>query len=110
MILSDNLEMEQKGKQSQETNSLNLLVLLPLIVKNWYWFIIALVITLYGARWYIGHTMVIYRTSATILVNDREDAPLIDNSELLMGLGLPGGMKNLQNQIMVLRSSPAVLF
>jgi len=104
MILSDNLEMEQKGKQSQETNSLNLLVLLPLIVKNWYWFIIALVITLYGARWYIGHTMVIYRTSATILVNDREDAPLIDNSELLMGLGLPGGMKNLQNQIMVLRS------
>ena len=29
---------------------------------------------------------------------------LVDNSELLQGLGLPGGMKNLENQIMILKS------
>ena len=48
--------------------------------------------------------MPVYRTSATILINETEERPLVDNSELLQGLGLPGGMKNLQNQIMILKS------
>ena len=38
---------------------------------------------------HIKHTMPIYRTSATILIDETEDRPLLDNSELLQGLGLP---------------------
>ena len=38
------------------------------------------------------------------MINETEDRPLVDNSELLQGLGLPGGMKNLENQMMVVRS------
>jgi tyrosine-protein kinase Etk/Wzc len=104
MKQSDNLELEQQGKQSRVTNSFDLLVILPLVLKNWYWFIIGIIIAMFVARWYINHTMTVYRTSATILVNERDEAPLVDNSELLQGLGLPGGMKNLQNQIMILKS------
>ena len=52
----------------------------------------------------LNHTMPVYRTSATILINETEDRPLVDNSELLQGLGLPGGMKNLENQIMIIKS------
>lgn len=104
MKQSDNFELETKGKQFQETNSFDLLVILPLILKNWYWFIIGIILALLVARWYINHTLTVYRTSATILVNERDESPLVDNSELLQGLGLPGGMKNLQNQIMILKS------
>ena len=48
--------------------------------------------------------MPVYETSVTVLINEAEDRPLVDNSELLQGLGLPGGMKNLENQIMMLKS------
>ena len=48
--------------------------------------------------------MPVYQTSVTVLINETEDSPLVDNSELLQGLGLPGGMKNLENQIMIIKS------
>jgi tyrosine-protein kinase Etk/Wzc len=104
MKQSDNIEVEQQSRQSWVTGSLDILVILPLIIKNWYWFIIGIVIALFGARWYLSHTLPVYLTSATILVNERDEKTLVDNSELLQGLGLPGGMKNLQNQIMILKS------
>ncbi|MCE5226780.1 MAG: hypothetical protein LLG05_13110, partial [Porphyromonadaceae bacterium] len=95
---------EERPSIQKDTGGIDLLVILPLVLKNWYWFIISLVIAMFGARWYINHTMPVYRTSATILVNDREDRSIVDNSELLQGLGLPGGMKNIQNQIMIINS------
>ena len=104
MKQSDIIDVEHQSRQSRVTSSLDLLVILPLVLKNWYWFIIGIVIALLGARWYLSHTLPVYLTSATILVNERDEKTLVDNSELLQGLGLPGGMKNLQNQIMILKS------
>jgi len=80
------------------------LLILNLILRNWYLFAISIVLALLLARFYISHTMPTYQTSVTVLINDTEDRPLVDNTELLQGLGLPGGMKNLENQIMILRS------
>ncbi len=88
----------------RKRSGIDLLVIFSLIIKNWYWFVIAIVVAFFCARFYIGHTMPVYRTSATILINETEERPLVDNSELLQGLGLPGGMKNLENQIMILKS------
>jgi len=99
-----NFQQELQNKQPQEGNVPDLLVILPLILKNWYWFILAILLALMGARMYIRHTLPVYRSAATILINETEERRFIDNTELLQGLGLPGGMKNLQNQIDILRS------
>ncbi len=61
-----------------------------------------------GARFYVKHTMPVYRTSTTLLINDTDERPVVDNSELLQGLGLPGGLKNLENQIMILESGSLI--
>lgn len=79
-------------------------MVLTILTKNWYIFLISIIMALFCARLYIGHTLPVYRSSVTILVNESENRPVVDNTELLQGLGLPGGMKNLQNQIMILRS------
>ena len=94
----------EQHTQSRETNKNDLQVFFPLILKNWYWFVIALVVALLGVRFYMNHTMPVYRTSATILINETGERSFMDNSEILQGLGLPGGMRNVQNQIMILSS------
>ncbi len=104
--MKDLIDIQEQGsnKQIKDTGRIDLLVILPLVLKNWYWFIICIAVAMFGARWYINHTLPVFRTSGTILVNDREDRSLVDNSELLQGLGLPGGMKNIQNQIMIIKA------
>lgn len=97
-----------QGKLSGQGVGIDPLIILNLIKKNWYWFIIGLVIGMLAVRFYIGHTMPVYQTSTTLLINETEDRPLVDNSDLLQGLGLPGGMKNLENQILVLKSRALV--
>ena len=95
-------------KHSLHRNVLDPEVVISLILKNWYFFAGAILIALLGARIYTNLTMPTYRTSTTVLINETEDRPIVDNTELLQGLGLPGGFKNLQNQIMILRSGALI--
>ena len=90
---------ELKEKRSHSSSGLDPLIILNLLRKNWYWFVIGIFIGLFAARFYISHTMPVYQTSATILINDSENRSLVDNTALLQGLGLPGGMQNQGNQI-----------
>lgn len=78
--------------------------ILKLFKRTWYLMAAGIILGLFVARFYMGHTMPVYETSATILINETENRPLVDNTELLQGLGLPGGMQNIQNQIHILRS------
>ena len=96
--------LDSHGRLNKPSRGLDPLVVFNLLKKNWYWFILTTLIALYGARFYLGHTLPAYQTSVTVLINETEDRPMIDNSELLQGLGLPGGMKNIENQIMIIRS------
>jgi tyrosine-protein kinase Etk/Wzc len=95
---------ERPDKLPQHRGGLDPLVILSLIMKYWYFFLIAVILALLGARFYLGHTMSVYMTSTTIQVNETGDRPVVNNDELLQGLGLPGGMRNLENQIMILTS------
>jgi len=97
-------QKEQQGKLLQQAGGLDPIVILSLLRDNWYFFVLALAIAFFGARFYIGHTMPVYRASTTILINETGDRPIVNNDELLQGLGLPGGMRNLDNQIRILRS------
>jgi tyrosine-protein kinase Etk/Wzc len=100
----DNFQKGRPDKLSQQAGGLDPLMILSLILKNWYIFLIAIIIAFFGAHLYLGHTMPIYRSTTTVLINETGGRPLVNNDELLQGLGLPGGMTNQENQIMILRS------
>lgn len=78
--------------------------ILSIILRNWYWFILCLILSFLISRTYIRHTLPVYRSSITILVNESEARQAGANEELLQGLGLPGSMRNIENQMMILRS------
>ena len=104
MNIHDDIQLERRAFSHVSLERTILQVFIPLILKNWYWFVFALVVALVGVRFYMNHTMPVYRTSATILINETGERSFMDNSEILQGLGLPGGMRNVQNQIMILSS------
>ena len=96
--------LEHKNFRVDAEGDNDLKIIMSMIFRNWYWFLLTILVAMLAVRFYIRHTLPIYRTSATILINETENRPVVDNSELLQGLGLPGGMRNLENQIMILRS------
>jgi capsular exopolysaccharide synthesis family protein len=101
---ADNFLLGKQDKRSRGLSGVNPLVIFNLLKKNWYWFAIGIISGLFCARFYIGHTMPVYQTAATILINQTENRGVVDNTEILQGLGLQGGMQNIENQMMVLKS------
>lgn len=105
-----------KEKQSDSINeSLNinqfsrgendLQIILSIILKNWYWFLLSAVIALFSVRFYIRHTLPVFRSTASVLINETgENRSLAGNTQILQGLGLPIGQSNIQNQIMRIKS------
>jgi len=102
------LQNGQPVKSTLRSDMFEPYAILSLILRNWYFFLIAIGIAFLGGRFYINHTKPTYRTSATLLINDTEDRPMVDNSELLQGLGLPGGYRNIQNQMMIIKSGSLI--
>ncbi|MBN1386956.1 MAG: polysaccharide biosynthesis tyrosine autokinase [Bacteroidales bacterium] len=97
----------KKGPQDklpQQESGFNPMMILTILKDNWYYILLGLFIALVIARFYIGHTLPVYRVSATILINQGEERALGNNEEILQGMGLPGSMRNLDNQIMILTS------
>lgn len=100
----DIIDLETVRKKDREPFSFDPLAVFNLLRTRWYWLVIGAVIGFLGARFYINHTLPVYETSATILINETENRAIVDNTQLLQGLGLPGGMQNIENQMMILRS------
>jgi len=94
----------RENLQSQDSIGFDPLILLSLVKKNWYWLVLGLVLALLCGRFYINHTLPVYSSSATLLINETDDNTLVDRPDILQGFGLSGAMKNLENQIMVLKS------
>ena len=108
MEKKDSILLNDENVQPQINAGFDPLTVLKILGRNWYWFLFCIVVGLFSARFLLSHTLPVYNTSATVLINETEDRPLVDNSELLQGLGLPGGMQNLENQIMIVKSRDLV--
>jgi tyrosine-protein kinase Etk/Wzc len=104
MTRQDINQYESQTKVEQRGFGVDPQMVLSLLLKNWYYFLIGIVLALIGSRFYIGHTMPEFLSSTSILIKEMETSPMGNNEELLQGLGLPGGMRNMENQIMILTS------
>ncbi|WP_430934251.1 GumC family protein [Saccharicrinis sp. 156] len=79
-------------------------IIVKLILKNWYVFLITIPLAVVGAHFYISIILPVYQVSTSVLIDEVDDRGSGNNEELLQGLGLSGGMRNLDNQIKILTS------
>ncbi len=101
---TNTFQNKPQGTLHKQGGGLDPLVILTLIKKNWYYLIIGLIAAYFGSRVYISHTMPVYRVSTTVLITETGESSLSSSDALLKGLGLQGGMENMDNQIRLLRS------
>lgn len=104
MKQSEKATQRNPDRPAQTGIGLDPLAMLNLIRKNWLILGLCLAIALFLARFYITHTLPVYMVSTTLLINESEERALVNNNDLLQGLGLPGGMRNLENQVQILTS------
>jgi len=91
--------------QPEKSDIINIKQLVRMIFRNWYLFIIGLVIAMAVGYYYIKEVIPVFRVTSTILIEEGENSRIqsIDNS-LLEGFGLRPGAKNMDNQIIILHS------
>ncbi len=73
-------------------------------MSKWYFFLIALILTISGAYFYGSNFIPTYRVSTSILIEEENKGFSLKDNQLLEGFGLGQGMKNLDNQVMILSS------
>lgn len=99
---------DQKRSTALKGRRLDPVVVLKLMLKNWYIFIITLLVAIFLARFYISHTLPTYRVQTTMLIYEGDNQQLMAGEELLQGLGVQRGMTNIDNQIRILSSRAIV--
>ena len=75
-----------------------------LFLHNWYYFVIALMLAISGAYFYIKVVLPTYRVTATLLFDESEQNASITPDNIMQGIGLRPRRQNLENQVQLLSS------
>ncbi|MGM0651056.1 MAG: GumC family protein [Bacteroidota bacterium] len=71
------------------------------IKKNWYFFLITLIVAIGTAYLFNQYSNPLYEVSTTVLIKNSSNGP---STNRLIGLNLSGGYQNIENEIALLRS------
>jgi tyrosine-protein kinase Etk/Wzc len=108
MTNDDSYQLAGSGGKDQPDSGQDLKKIYSLVFTNWYYFLIALIITLICAFLYIKYTTPVYRVSATLLIDEENRGGAMGNNQIFEGFGLGSGAKNLDNQIAILSSKTLI--
>ena len=90
-------------------NSINIKDIIFLVLNNWYWFVLSVLVCLLVAGVYYKTQPKAYSASGTILVRDNNNGGNVRASRnmdaLLNNMGMDNSMLSLENEIYMLRSS-----
>ncbi|NPA36114.1 MAG: polysaccharide biosynthesis tyrosine autokinase [Chlorobi bacterium] len=81
--------------------------ILKLVLRNWYLFLISLPLTLGAVYIYHRYTVPVYRATTSILLKSDRSGSL-SQSNLIEGFGLSPEIRNIENQIFIIKSKKLV--
>ena len=82
-------------------NLINIRKVLLMMVRNWYFYVIGLLVCFVGAYFYMQNRIPTFYVSATILIEEERGGP---GADLLEGFAVRPGVQNLDNQILLVSS------
>jgi tyrosine-protein kinase Etk/Wzc len=101
----------QTHSEAEET--VDMVKYLNLFKQHWYWFILVVMVALSTAYFINHYTQKTYKVVATILIDDEGKSQsfgesLSGNANIMNGFSLFPSHKNLQNQLLILKSSTQI--
>lgn len=109
----DNLNSNIPAQQNHDDETIDLGKLFFKFLHNWYWFVLTLIIAVGGAYTYLRYTTPVYQMCTSLLMEDeKSSSPALGgigaDASVFQGLGLMGSMRNIHNQMVILKSTPIV--
>jgi uncharacterized protein involved in exopolysaccharide biosynthesis len=101
---NDSFQLAGSRNRPDQEDEIDLKKIFYLIISNWYYFLIAMILALICAFLYNTYTIPTYRVSSTLLINEDKKGGVLENNQFFEGFGLGTGTQNLDNQIMILSS------
>ena len=95
------------NRQPQNDGLFDINRILKLTLRNWYLFLISIPLALAIVYVYHRYTVPVYRASTTILLKSTQNRS-IAQSDLIEGFGLSPEMRNIENQIFIIKSKKLV--
>ena len=92
-----------------DQNSIDFNALFRKALKYWYIFAVFLIAALAANFYLLRQTHPVYRASARLLIKDDENSGQLSQESLFEDLGLGSADKNLENEMMLLNSTPMML-
>jgi tyrosine-protein kinase Etk/Wzc len=98
------LELNEPVKQNHTsfTHLINIRKILLMMLRNWYFYLIGIILAGAGAYFYLKYKIPTYRVDTTILIGDEESSQ--GSEDLLKGFALRPGIQNLDNQLLIVKS------
>ena len=112
--------MERTDNQSnkiykyQEDDTIDLRKIVFKFINNWYWFFLAILLSVGAGFLYNSYKTPVYQIFSKLLVEEgKTSSPLgasgmNDSGSLFQGLGIMNSMRNINNQMEVLSSTPVI--
>ena len=97
----------QIKKQPTQDGLFDINRIIKLTLRNWYLFLISIPLALAVVYVYHRYTIPVYRASTTILLKSTQNRSFAQ-SDLIEGFGLSPEMRNIENQIFIIKSKKLV--
>src|SRR5690554_564382 len=104
----------RNGLQPQDDDSIDLKKLIFKFLRNWFWFVLAVIVSVGLAFLYNRYKTPVYEINASMLVEEGKNTSPLSGSlgspqqNIFQGLGGMNSMQNIYNQMVILNSTPIV--
>ncbi len=109
---SQNQNTQFNGMQHNDSGDIKVIVFK--LLRNWYWFVLSVIVAGAIAFTYVRYTTDVYEASTTMLFEESYGSPSALSAgngavgDVFQGLGGMGSMQNIYNQMEILKSTPVV--
>lgn len=101
--------MSEENNTNEEAEEINIQELLFKYLSYWRWFILSVIICLAASFLYLKYTTPIYKVSAAIVIkDDKKGGNSTSELSVFEGMGLLGGVNNIDNEIEILKSKSLI--
>jgi capsular exopolysaccharide synthesis family protein len=101
--MNQNIQTPVNKRPDSIFGTINPQKIVKIILNNWYWYLITIVLAAAGSYFYMKYKLPSYVMTTTILVEEEDDNTMMDEN-LLQGFALGQGIQNLDNQMYIISS------
>lgn len=98
------MNTEQETNTRVEENELNLEDILQVVLANWHWFVLSVVVCAGAAFLYLKWAPKVYTRTASVLIKDDAKGGALSESAAFEDLGIFGTKRNVDNEVLVFKS------